>query len=69
LVGNLEFRLGSPTGKLMAQIPVEGKEKEEKTVNLTATEGIHDIYIVYQEQSGGINIWKRLDVKWIEFGL
>jgi cytochrome c len=68
LVGNLEFRIGSPTGQIIAKIPVEGKGKEEKTATLTPTEGKHAIFMVYQEQSGGIDIWKRVELKWFEFG-
>ncbi|AEI51939.1 PQQ-dependent sugar dehydrogenase [Runella slithyformis] len=68
LVGDLEFRLGSPTGPIFAQVSVNGKDVEETTASLTPQEGLHDVYVVYREQSGGINIWKRLDVRWLEFG-
>jgi len=69
LVGTLEFRLNSPAGPVVAQVPVRGTDVEDTTVPLTATSGTHDVYVVYREQSGGINIWKRLDLRWLEVGL
>lgn len=37
------------------------------TTNLKPITGQHDLYMVYEEKSGGIDIWKRLELFWIEF--
>jgi cytochrome c len=68
LIGNLVMRIGSPTGTLIAQVPVNGNDMEENLAQITPQQGIHNLYVVYEEQSGGINIWKRLDLHWLAFG-
>ena len=69
LVGVLEARTGSPTGSLIGQLPVTGTNGvEEVTTALRSLSGTHDVYLVYRQQSGGINIWKRLEVRWLEVG-
>ncbi len=67
LVGNLEFRLDDPTGKIIAKVPVAGSGVELSTAALTPQQGTHDLYVVYDDQKSGINIWKRLDLRTIEF--
>lgn len=67
LVGILEFRLDSPTGKVVAQVPVKGEGVEVTSAPLQTQSGIHDIYVVFDETSGGTNIWKRLDLRTLEF--
>ncbi len=67
LVGTLEFRLDSPTGQVVAQVPVKGEGVEVTSAPLQAQSGIHDVYVVFDETSGGINIWKRLDLRTLEF--
>lgn len=68
LIGSIEVRVSRPDGDLVAKIAINGSGIEENIANLTSYSGVHDVYFVYSEQSGGINIWKRLDLKWIEFG-
>lgn len=69
LTGTLDLRLDSPTGTLIGKLPVaSGPEKTQlPKVTITATKGRHALYVVYQEQSGEIGIWKRLEMAWIEF--
>ncbi len=67
LLGTLEFRLDSPTGQVVAQVPVKGEGVEVNSAPLQAQSGIHDVYVVFDETSGGINIWKRLDLRTLEF--
>ncbi len=68
LVGTLEFRTGSPTGLVIAEVPVNGKDTEQTTAPLRTQEGPHDVYVVYREALGGANIWKTLNLQWLEFG-
>lgn len=70
LVGELELRIDSPTGLLLGTLPVVNQPERMRTVTATLkpTTGQHDVYLVYKEKSGGINIWKRLEVSWLEFG-
>lgn len=68
LIGSIEVRVGRPDGNLIAKIDINGSGIEETISNLTLNSGVHDVYFVYSEQSGGINIWNRLDLTWIEFG-
>lgn len=68
LTGVLEFRTGNLSGPIIAQVPIKGKDNEETQVNLQPSEGMQDVYVVYREQSGGANIWKTLNVRWLEFG-
>lgn len=68
LEGELEFRIGSVGGQLISKVPVSGTGNEEKISSIIPTNGIQNIYLVYKEKSGGINIWKRMDLNWIEFG-
>ncbi|TDB62788.1 PQQ-dependent sugar dehydrogenase [Arundinibacter roseus] len=68
LVGTLEFRMDSPLGPIIAEVPVDGKDVEEKTTTLRPNSGLHDLYVVYRETSGGANIWKALNLRWLEFG-
>jgi cytochrome c len=67
LVGNIEVRVGSPSGQLIAKILVNGIGSQINTSKIIETNGINNLYFVYDEQSGGIDIWKRLDLIWIEF--
>jgi cytochrome c len=67
LEGDIELRIGSSEGQLIAKVPVNGIGKEETFSNIAPTHGVQNIFFVYKEKSGGINIWKRLDLKWIEF--
>lgn len=69
LTGNLDLRLDSPTGLLIAQLPVEAGLKKRQTplAALIPTKGQHTLYVVYKEQAGNISIWKRLEMSWIEF--
>ncbi len=67
LEGNIEVRIGSTTGQLIAKIPVNGTGNEENFSSIVQTNGIQNIFFVYKEKSGSISIWKRLDLKWIEF--
>jgi cytochrome c len=67
LVGNIEVRVGSPSGQLIAKIPVNGTGSQINTSKIIETNGINNLYFVYDEQSGGVDIWKRLDLVWIEF--
>jgi cytochrome c len=52
--GKIEFRLGSPTGKLIGESAfVEPSESlgfagKPVTINIPPTEGIHDVYLVFQ---------------------
>jgi cytochrome c len=52
--GNIELRLGSPTGKLIGESGfIEATDKggfggNAAKINLTPTEGIHDVYLVFQ---------------------
>ena len=68
LVGTLEFRIDSPTGQVIAEVPVKGDGVEVNSVPLQPQSGTHDVYVVFDETSGGINIWKRLDLRTLEFG-
>lgn len=50
--GIVEIRLGSPTGQLLATsaaFPVQEK-KENKTVDIPATTGKHDVYFVFRNE-------------------
>lgn len=67
LEGDLEIRVGSENGRLIASIPVKGEGNEERITSLLPNKGAENIFFVYREKSGGINIWKRLDLKWLEF--
>ncbi|WP_373515588.1 PQQ-dependent sugar dehydrogenase [Persicitalea sp.] len=67
LVGTLEFRIDSPTGKVVAQVPVKGDGVEVTSASLLPQSGAHDVYVVFDETAGGINIWKRLDLRTLEF--
>lgn len=69
LEGDVEVRLGSTTGPLIAKVPVNGTGNEENYSSINPTNGIQNIFFVYKEKSGDINIWKQLDLKWIEFTL
>lgn len=70
LTGDLEIRMDTPDGRLLGQLPVQGTGTAEAPMTtLKAASGIHDLYVVYREKSGGINIWKRLEVRWLEAGL
>ena len=52
--GNIEFRIDSPTGKLLGESgfipPVEEMNFAGKpaVINIAPTEGVHDVYLVYQ---------------------
>jgi cytochrome c len=67
LKGTLQVRINSPTGLVVAEIPVKGDGVEVTTALLRPTPGVHDLYLIFQETSGGINIWKRLDLRTLEF--
>jgi len=69
LTGQLELRLNEPAGPLVGVLPVEpGPPKEQTPVaRIQATQGQHDLYVVYKPLAGEIGIWKRLEVFWFEF--
>ena len=67
LIGTLEFRTGSPSGPIVGEVAINGKDVEETTTSLQSTDGLHDLYLVYRETSGGANIWKTLSLRWLEF--
>jgi len=69
LLGVIEVRTGSPTGPLIGSLPVrEGPPREQDvSTPITPTAGEHDVYFVYKETEGGVNIWNRLEVPWFEF--
>ncbi len=69
LLGVIEVRTGSPTGPLIGALPVrEGPPREQDVATpITPTAGEHDVYFVYKETEGDVNIWKRLEVPWFEF--
>ncbi len=69
LRGQLQLRLDSPDGPLVGTLPVEAGLPKEQTpqVTLSPTRGPHTLYLVYREEAGGIGIWKRLEVSWLEF--
>lgn len=68
LIGALEIRLDSPTGTLIGAIPVDAPDKEQTAVaTIQPTQGMHTVYLVYKEKSGGMSIWKRLEMLWVEF--
>ncbi len=65
-VGNMEVRLGSTTGTLVATVPTVNTGGwttfKSFTVPLTQTTGTHDLYIVFKDRpSGGI-----MNVDWLE---
>lgn len=66
LIGELEVRIGSPTGPIIGQLPVLDTTTNEVTTVLNPQLGSHDVYLVYREKSGGINIWKRLELRWLK---
>jgi cytochrome c len=65
LVGNLEVRIGNPTGTLIGTVEIKGKGVELNSTPLVPQQGPQDVYLVYKEISGGIDIWNRLDLRWI----
>lgn len=69
LMGSLDLHLDSPTGPVVGTLPVVDGPQKTRTVTggIRPTTGQHDLYLVYKEKSGGIGIWKRLEVSWIEF--
>ncbi len=69
LTGKLELRLNAPNGPLIGTLPVEAGAPREQTprVPTTPTNGVYTLYVVYREKTGGIGIWKRLEVSWLEF--
>lgn len=65
-VGNMELRLGSTTGTLIATMPTVNtggwSTYKSFTVPVTPTTGTHDLYIVFKDRpSGGI-----MNVDWLE---
>lgn len=67
LVGDLEIRIGNENGRLIGRIPIKGAGNEEGISSLLPIQGAETLFFVYKEKTGGINIWKRLDLKWLEF--
>lgn len=69
LTGDLNLHLDSPTGPIVGTLLVTDGPQKIRTVttNLKPITGQHDLYMVYEEKSGGIDIWKRLELFWIEF--
>jgi cytochrome c len=68
LVGTLELRSDSPMGALLAAVPINGTGVEVSQAPIEPQNGVRDLYLVYRERAGGINIWNRLDLRWVEFG-
>lgn len=68
LLGEMDVRIGSASGPIIAKLPIAGKGKEEVKGILSKTNGVHNIFFVFNEIKGDIGIWKRLDLKSIEFG-
>ncbi|KAB7726871.1 carbohydrate-binding protein [Rudanella paleaurantiibacter] len=69
LTGALEIRADRPDGPLLGQLAVVPGSNQQVSTALTPMSGPHDLYVVYREESGGINIWKRLELRWLEVGL
>ncbi|MEN7550970.1 PQQ-dependent sugar dehydrogenase [Rapidithrix thailandica] len=67
--GNIEIRLGSAEGKLVAthSIPSsDGQDYEEKTFDLPLSQGIHNVYFVFRQHEGEADR-PMLFLDWIYF--
>jgi cytochrome c len=66
--GNLELRLGSPTGKLVSSVFIDPDASwREYTASVEAVNEPHDLYFVFKVVKGGISIWNTFDLSTIEF--
>lgn len=69
LTGQLELRLGSPTGRLVGVLSVQPGPPSQQTpvARLSSAPGVHKLYVVYKPIAGQIGIWRRLELHWLEF--
>lgn len=68
LTGQFDIRIDTPDGPLLGTTQVTpNKEYVTYTVDLKPATGEHTLFVVYQDTKGGINIWNRVNLRWLEF--
>ncbi|GAA4461532.1 hypothetical protein GCM10023189_37110 [Nibrella saemangeumensis] len=68
LTGQFEIHLNAPDGPAIGTAAVKPqKEYVTYTADLKPTTGEHTLFVVYRETKGGINIWNRVNLRWVEF--
>ncbi|WP_220763903.1 carbohydrate-binding protein [Flavobacterium sp. UMI-01] len=64
--GNIQVRLGSETGTLIGTVPItstgNSQKWQTKSINITETNGAHDVYLVFTGGSGYL-----FNINWFEF--
>lgn len=70
LEGELELHLDAPDGPLIGSLKVAATPKDQiPRIPISPTPGMHRLYVLYREKQGGISIWRRLELYWLEVDL